>query len=172
MSAPVVVTMTPTNTTKTLVPAIQLVCDPPITVAKREELILSILNGITPESEILTTGTSQNRAFNWLINTDKLKLCPDRNLDIIQRYVVAVTYFSLGGDDWFMCSAFSNSSDIATCIDQERFLSEANVCEWFNITCSIDGSITGIIQGTFHCNHLNCFRWIVVDLIVTLGPRR
>ena len=118
-------------------------------MAKREELTLSILNDITPESVILTTGTSQNKAFNWLVNIDELKLCPNRNMDIIQRYILAVNYYSLGGDDWFMCTASYNTNDTATCIDQQRHLSKANVCDWFNVTCSIDGNITGIVLGTF-----------------------
>lgn len=147
--APKTITVSPTNTTTTLTPVIQLVCDPPITPFKREELILAILNDITPESDILTSGTSQSKAFNWLVNIDELKLCPNRNVDIIQRYVLAVTYFSLGGDDWFTCAALANSNDTSACIDQERYLSKANVCDWFNITCSIDGSIIGIALGKF-----------------------
>jgi hypothetical protein len=108
------------------------------------------LNDITPESVILTTGTSQNKAFNWLINIDELNLCPSRTIDIIQRYILAVTYFSLGGDDWYRCSAPANTNDTTACVDQDRYLSKANVCDWFNVTCSIDGNITGLILGTFH----------------------
>ena len=150
--------LAPTNTTNTLNPVMQLVCDPPITIAKREELILSILNDVTPESEILSVGTSQNKAFNWLVNIDELKLCPNRNVDIVQRFVLAITYYSLGGDDWLMCSALPNSNDTGntTCIDQERHLSKANVCDWLNITCSIDGRITGIVLGTSHRNFFSC----------------
>ena len=107
------------------------------------------MNDVTPESEILSIGTSQNKAFNWLINIDELKLCPNRNVDIMQRFILAVTYYSFGGDDWFMCSASPNPNDNTTCIDQERHLSDVNVCDWFNITCSVDGIITGIVLGTF-----------------------
>ena len=154
ISAPVFKTAVPTTTKKSIVPVMQFVCDPPITIAKREELILSILNDVTPESEILTTGTSQNKAFDWVVNYDELKLCPNDIIDITQRYILAVTYYSLGGNNWFMCSAFTNSSATTPCIDDEHHLTKANVCDWFNVTCSVDGNITGIVLGKFN---LNCF---------------
>ena len=149
-STPIVMTVAPTNTTRTLVPVVQFLCDPPTTIAKREELILSMLNDVTPESVILTTGTSQNKAFNWLANIDELNLCPNRSMDIVQRYILAVVYYSLGGDNWFTCNASFKSNSTTTCIEQERYLSKANVCDWYSVTCSIDGNITGIFLGTFH----------------------
>ena len=118
-------------------------------MAKREELLLSIVNDITPESVILTTGTSQNSAFAWLVNDDEAKLCPDRVADITQRYIMAVHYFSLGGNDWFLCNALS-SPMIESC-NEERHLSKADVCDWFNVSCSGSGNITGIILGKSIC---------------------
>jgi hypothetical protein len=104
------------------------------------------VNDITPESSILTAGTSQNAAFNWLVNKDLAKLCPDRVTDLKQRYVLAVNYFSLGGDDWFECNALS-SPTIQMCNEGERHLSKANVCDWFNVSCSLDGNVTAIELG-------------------------
>jgi hypothetical protein len=140
------VTITPTNSSETMAPAQMLVCDPPITMAKREELLLAIVNDITAESIILTMGTSQNTAFAWLVDEDEAKLCPNRVDDIKQRYIMAVNYYSQGGDDWFVCNALS-SSNVELCVNEQRHLSKANVCDWFNVTCSTDGNITDIVLG-------------------------
>jgi len=139
----------PTNN-PTLAPTRTMVCNPPITLAQRQEEILAILNGVTPESVILTPGTSENDAFVWLLDEDSAQVCPEDELDVIQRYVMAVNYFSLGGDNWDMCNALSSPSPAPCIADQQRYLSEANVCRWFNVTCdSDDENIVAIALGTF-----------------------
>jgi hypothetical protein len=146
VSTPTVTTTAPVRETTTA-PTQLLVCNPPITMMKREEMILNILNDITPESVLLTMGTSQNTAFNWIINVDEAKLCPDNVNDIVQRYTMAVNYYSLGGNNWMTCNALI-SPNVRSCPNQERHLSKADVCDWYNITCSSNGNITGIALGT------------------------
>lgn len=136
--------MSPTQTT---------FCNPPITLAVRQEQILSILSEISPESQILTVGTSQNDAFAWLINVDTAQVCPEDRLDVEQRYVMALNYFQLDGDNWNVCSAM-NSPTPSPCLDnQQRHLSEANVCQWFNVSCDSDGE--NIISLAFNNNNLS-----------------
>lgn len=66
------------------------------------------------------------------------------NLDrIMQRYSLAMLYFSFQGYGWTNCSSdrnliSSNTSD--ECINSEgqelvRFLDSAHECEWFGVTC-------------------------------------
>eukprot|EP00957_Ditylum_brightwellii_P202285 15329478-Ditylum_brightwellii.AAC.1 len=64
------------------------------------------LQSVSDPIELLTPGTPQNRALEWLIEDDKLCVCPDEVLacrispivpKFVQRYVMAVFYFSTGG---------------------------------------------------------------------------
>jgi len=143
---PILPTSSPTGMPTTANPTQLLVCDPPITLIQRQELILAILNNVTPESIILTPGTSQNTAFDWLVDIDGAQACPENEIDVIQRYVLAVLYYSLGGDSWTVCSAMSSS----TCEDDARYLSSTNVCQWFNVTCAADGgSVVNVILGMY-----------------------
>ena len=139
----------PTNN-PTMAPTQPMVCSPPITLAQRQEMILDILNDITPEFEILTPGTSANAAFLWLVNEDSAQVCPEEELDVVQRYVIALYYFNFNGDNWDLCNAASSPS-LAPCISgQQRYLSGANVCQWFNVTCDADEeNILSVILGMF-----------------------
>lgn len=127
----------------TTVPTEVKVCNPPITASERQKRILDQLDSVSNQTSILTPGTSQNDAFNWLLNTDPAQVCPENEVDVIQRYVMAVTYYSLGGDNWEKCSASTSS----LCEGSVRYLSGNGVCEWYNVTCLGD-SIAGIVLGT------------------------
>jgi hypothetical protein len=51
------------------------------------------------DTSVLTkSGSPQFRAVQWLADLDKRK--PDINPSVVQRYALAVMYFSLGGSDW------------------------------------------------------------------------
>jgi hypothetical protein len=54
-------------------------------------------------------------------------VCPDAP-KIIQRWALAVMYYSTDGDNWATCNEDDNS-----CVN--AFLSPTNECEWFGITC-------------------------------------
>lgn len=124
-----------------------MVCDPLVTLAQRQVQLLSILNRVTPKALILTPGTSQNQAFVWLVKDDLAMVCPQNILDVIQRYVLAVSYFSLGGNHWDKCNAAS-SMTVAPCVRGERYLSGANVCNWFSVTCVTNGvNVVGVDLG-------------------------
>jgi hypothetical protein len=97
-------------------------------------------------------GTPQYIAYDWLVNNDtaSLDLETVSDLDLEQRYIAAVFYFSLGGVNW---------------LDQLGFLEDSNVCEWNNnSTRSVSGIIcennTGVIKGfaisKFLCLRLFC----------------
>jgi hypothetical protein len=93
----------------------------------------------------------QGRATTWLIEEDSLLLCPD-DLDILQRWSLAVTYFSTGGDAWFQCSANPLAVDscgaVAPFLNAARFLSGASECNWASISCE-NGSVNEIDFGKY-----------------------
>ena len=116
-----------------------LVCDPPITSEQREEELYSIVSELSPQSDIITPASSQNEAFRWLAFEDPAQVCPEQRLEVTQRYTMALLYFSTGGGEWYECSANMQSPCPGV-----RYLSEANVCSWFNTTCGPDDSLVGI----------------------------
>jgi hypothetical protein len=97
-----------------------------------------------------------NEAFDWLINTDGATLCPT-DTNIIQRYVLAVLYYSTNGNAWTNCSAPSNLNDessITQANDEcnitttnatvlfpndirgtDAWLTPSNECLWGGVSC-------------------------------------
>jgi hypothetical protein len=133
---PVADTPSPTQTT---------LCNPPLSIREWQSALFEIASRITPENILLQRGTSQNQAFSWLIGEDAARVCPENRLDVVQRYVMATNYFSLGGDNWNVCSA----APATPCPNGQRHLDRSNVCQWFNVTCDTDpNSIVRIILGT------------------------
>lgn len=100
-------------------------------------MLLAIVNDISPLSLIEQPGTSQNLAFDWLVNDDFFQACPEERNDVEQRYILAVLYFNNGGDDWSQCNA-DNSPMVNPCFNGDRFLSGSDVCLWFGISCQDD----------------------------------
>jgi hypothetical protein len=88
-------------------------------------------NGITKEVELTTPGTPQNRAALWIANEDALQLDIPRAISdilvplvdrtspypFVQRYALAVFYYSTKGDE-----AWTNSL---------QFVSDQHECSWF-----------------------------------------
>jgi hypothetical protein len=108
----------------------------------------NILEALGPDTEgadlFLDISTPQGQATDWLINEDEFVICPD-DKKLIQRWVLAVVYFSTNGDEWFQCGAV-NLTDGCGAQDpfsgEERFLSPVGECEWAGISCLDDECIT------------------------------
>jgi hypothetical protein len=63
-------------------------------------------------------GTPQWEAIEWIADFDSLKLPIDDSLEFKQRYVLAVLYFALGGENWTY---------------KLEFLDRENVCDWYQV---------------------------------------
>lgn len=100
---------------------------------------MAILGTVTDRSILEDTSTPQGKATEWILNRDGLGLCPDAP-KILQRWALAVLYYSTNGDDWFSCSevdpSCSETEDEGGDDDPVNFLSSASECEWFGITCA------------------------------------
>jgi len=107
-----------------------------LTPAERQTLILGQLATYSG-TDVTLSGTPQNEAFRWLIDDDAVKVCPEEFLDVQQRYILAVLYFSTNGDQWSVCNARSALSP-KQCPggENERFLSSSDVCFWYGISCN------------------------------------
>jgi hypothetical protein len=99
----------------------------------REEAIESILVQITDGPILTKPATPQGQAYQWILNDDPLQIDPCTYPSIEQRYALATFYYSTGGDNWIVDTAW---------------LSVAGECDWFGITC-VDGKVTSISMGTY-----------------------
>lgn len=108
----------------------------------REAQLLAILDSVADPQLIRDITVPQGKATDWLLRIDARKLCPDAP-KILQRWVLAVTYFSTGGNSWLQCSnnplSFDdNCGTLAPFEGKTRFLSPFHECEWAGITCDVN----------------------------------
>lgn len=77
-----------------------------LTPTERRE---QIEENLSPVSSVLSNQipTPQRSALNWIIDDDGAQLCPDDD-SLVQRYTLAVFYYSTNGDNWRECNAPSN----------------------------------------------------------------
>jgi Leucine-rich repeat (LRR) protein len=84
-------------------------------------------------------GTPQWEAIEWIADFDRLKLPIDDSLAFKQRYVMAVLYFALGGENWKY---------------KLDFLEREKVCDWYKVWPAEDnpGMSVGVQVGV-SCNN-------------------
>lgn len=69
-------------------------------------------------------GTAQYKALDWIVNNDRMKI-QATDPDLVQRYVVAVLYYSLGGENWPI----------------EGWLTGGDECHFPGMVCDREGKI-------------------------------
>eukprot|EP00587_Corethron_hystrix_P016558 CAMPEP_0113329790 /NCGR_PEP_ID=MMETSP0010_2-20120614/21159_1 /TAXON_ID=216773 ORGANISM="Corethron hystrix, Strain 308" /NCGR_SAMPLE_ID=MMETSP0010_2 /ASSEMBLY_ACC=CAM_ASM_000155 /LENGTH=456 /DNA_ID=CAMNT_0000192045 /DNA_START=70 /DNA_END=1437 /DNA_ORIENTATION=+ /assembly_acc=CAM_ASM_000155 len=99
-----------------------------LTPIERLKKINDVLLGVSGYH--LLADNARNSAFQWLLEGDCGNICPDDPF-LVQRYVLAVLYFSTSGENW-------KTSD---------FLSCSHECGWFpgRIQCNNRKEVTKIL---------------------------
>jgi hypothetical protein len=111
-----------------------------------EEDLLKILSQVSTLQSLTTNGTPQNKAFKWL-RTDSFYCYTNESCKLIQRYIMALTYFSTDGEKWTNCGQEGGSSacDPAICRDEgnkpnlgtSRWLNHnSSECQWCGAACN------------------------------------
>jgi hypothetical protein len=123
-------------------------CNLPL--GERRNQLLEIYSTVSRQADILTSGTPQNLAFEYVINDEVYCLCPNNaSCELVQRYVMAVYYYSTKGDGWVNCGAKSlvcNSNEtqnlftgeeISGCFPEAKasWLSPVSSCTWCGNIC-------------------------------------
>jgi hypothetical protein len=77
--------------------------------------------GVSKASDLQKEASPQHMAAKWLANKDGMKmLAPERLTDVdiglIERYVLAVFYFSTGGPEWTYQLNFLTNNHVCTCL--------------------------------------------------------
>lgn len=127
----------------------------------RAGLISIFVRAISNAADVDTPGTPQNLAAEWLINLDTYYMCP-QDPNLIQRYVMAVFYYSTRGDRWTQCSApldFKDPAAIdaanARCTivvpngNSSAWLTPDSVCQWGGLACDEDELVNRIDFGKY-----------------------
>ena len=129
----------------------------------RKLLIQIFLNRVSEPAALEASGTPQNSAYTWLLEQDPAFLCPQAP-NLIQRYVLAVQYFSTRGNRWFQCSAPADVEDpesVAQANDacaivadpgtkmnnSFAWLTGESECQWGGIACNDKGHVIRIDMG-------------------------
>lgn len=118
--------------------------------AERANAIKDIVVTLSTAKQLETSGTPQNRAFNWLTKQDSLFVCPDDRQSVRQRYTLAVVYFAVDGDSWDKCSRKNRTCTTMVGGKLRSFasyLSSDDVCKWFGVSCDGAGDITHVLLG-------------------------
>lgn len=89
----------------------------------REEYLFGVLSQITDPSLLNDSQAPQGKAFEWIVNEDPLDFDPCTYPTIEQRYGLAVFFYATEGVSW---------------ITNSLWLSAANECTWFGVTCGDD----------------------------------
>ena len=127
-----------------------------LTPTERRDEILRILSTVSRSNLFFETGSPQQNAFNWIVDEDTAQLCPDDD-NLIQRYTLAVFYYSTDGNNWNECNApddFSapvsianaNSACTLTTVNattifpndirgSNAWLTPGSECRWGGISC-------------------------------------
>ena len=99
-------------------------------------------------------GTPQNDAFNWIVDNDPDYLCPE-DPGLVNRYALAVFYYSTRGDRWMQCRAppagnveAENAANQA-CPGGNAWLTSGSECEWSWVTCDSNNDVILIDIGKF-----------------------
>ncbi len=126
----------------TMAPTIYSGC-PGLSIQERQEALQSAVHEVSG-SDIFKDKTSpQWLAFQWLLNGDGLRMCPDDE-HLLQRYAFAVFYFATVGDEWLACTR-----DGSTECSGMTFLSRFHECTWGGVTCGPGRRVLQINLGTF-----------------------
>lgn len=143
----------------------------------RELLIKIFINRVSDSNELDTVGTAQNSAFEWLVNDDTAYLCPQAP-NLVQRYVLAVLYFSTRGNRWFQCSApadledpesVAQANDACTIVaspgnrveNSFAWLTGVSECNWGGVACDENEDVIRIDIGKHFQNGVWCQKYSI-----------
>lgn len=126
---------------------------------EREAAIMDLLREVSNPDALTTPNTPQNNAANWIIYEDfDFFICPD-DPKLIQRYVMAIFYFSTGGEGWKECSTSLINNE---CPEGHNFLSGVSECQWGGVSCNNHGCMTNITFGE-NFSMLFTLKWVAAS---------
>jgi len=143
---------------------------PTISFSSCRSQAVETLSTVSNRTTLLTSGTPQSRALGWLLHRDTFYSCPF-DLAFVQRYIMAVFYYSTDGPSWDVCSAPRNLTDPSSIADAnnncvasnpgdyqftggegDAWLTPSHECFWGMVRCRDDDQVVAFIE--FDTNRL------------------
>ncbi len=109
--------------------------DGPTQSSNRAAEIKEKLKAVSYQEIDSDSGPSSPRikAQNWIINLDQMKL-PASSETMVHRYILAVLYYSLDGEDW---------------LPSINDWLEGHMCQWSGVTCFMNREIISLTMSKF-----------------------
>lgn len=106
--------------------------------------LVSSLAGISTTESLRDRSSPQFRAAHWLTMEDPMRMANDGSIKFLERYIMAVLYFSFNGDGWRVCS---RSDPRCGTSSTDSWLSNNDVCRWLAVSCNEQGAVISIDFG-------------------------
>ena len=104
------------------------------TMRLRSASLRDVLSAVSSLDALLNISKAEHKAFVWIDEHDKLIVCAHTQNRVLQRYVAALFYFSMHGDEWLNCRSWT-SDVLGDCSGSQRWLDKSHECEWFGVSC-------------------------------------
>lgn len=117
----------------------------------REAMIFEILKGVSRVEDLENVGSPQQKAYQWIAYVDTLEVPVTNIKQIVQRYVLVVLYYSMGGPSWRSKLNFNSHFDECSWFRTFR----AYKLKQLGVTCNADGKVLALnfpkdyLVGTF-----------------------
>ena len=98
----------------------------------RLDAIVDNLTSVSSENDLQNKSSPQYQAAQWVADEDPLKVAIG-NPRLVQRYILAVFYFSTNGDEWLECGR--KDPICGGDPNEDSWLSESSECTWLANRC-------------------------------------
>jgi hypothetical protein len=119
----------------TLAPVTMPTLPPALGESRFEQLVGILAPAVSSTTTFVDTSSPQYKAAWWLATTDGLNL--DFSLEVFdrvaQRYVMALLYHALDGENW---------------LTKSGYVSDFPTCQWLGTSCDAEGLVTAIDLGS------------------------
>ena len=112
----------------------------------RLDAIIGLLTPVSGAEALQNRSSPQYQAAQWVSEEDELAL-PMDDPQLFQRYLLAVFYFAMNGDDWSNCGR--NDPTCGGDPDEDSWLSASSECIWLGNRCVDDVNIDRIFFGEY-----------------------
>jgi len=107
---------------------------------QRMKDIFNVLKTISTQSDAFEEGNPGDLTYTWLVESDSLQLEADDSR-LIQRYVMGLIFFSLGGENWKLGDAWIPSGKSWNPFRKTAGVTE---CIWEGVACDDDSNVITI----------------------------
>jgi hypothetical protein len=107
----------------------------------RLDAVIDRLIPVSGEEAFMNKSSPQYLAADWVADLDPVML-PIEDPKLVQRYILAVFYFSMNGDKWESCGR--TSPICGGDANSTTWLSRFNECTWLGNRCNSDANVDQI----------------------------